>query len=308
MWFCNSIFLSKCGKYSPELRVTIHKADKSKFSPLFISQMRGVVLLNSAICILAVDLHIFPRRYAKTETYGFGPMDLGVGLFTLMMGATGAIGQTGARSTRTLRNIAFLLLLGVLRFVTMRAVDYQQHASEYGLHWNFFFTLAVVRVLAIGGARIKSVVSLVLLIAALVACQYRLLVIRGFQAVCLADSGNRSTTDGLLMANKEGLVSLGGYVILWLVGRLVGVLLARKNGVVKVVVALAVCALAAGAAVAGQSPVAGAVSRRAANLGYVLWTSSSFCWCLCLILCADVAQNWLEDRANYVTSECFHGQ
>lgn len=38
-----------------------------------------------------------------------------------------------------------LLLLGVLRLLSTRGVDYQSHASEYGVHWNFFFTLGTLR-------------------------------------------------------------------------------------------------------------------------------------------------------------------
>ena len=39
-----------------------------------------------------------------------------------------------------------LLLLGVIRFVSVKAVNYQEHVSEYGVQWNFFLTLAMVKV------------------------------------------------------------------------------------------------------------------------------------------------------------------
>ena len=38
-----------------------------------------------------------------------------------------------------------LLSAGLARLVCVKSAQYQEHASEYGTHWNFFLTLAVVR-------------------------------------------------------------------------------------------------------------------------------------------------------------------
>ena len=39
-----------------------------------------------------------------------------------------------------------LLLLGLLRVVAVKSTDYHEHISEYGVHWNFFFTLVFIQV------------------------------------------------------------------------------------------------------------------------------------------------------------------
>ena len=134
---------------------TLSSADMSKKRP-FIGSFRAYVLITTAIAILAVDFVIFPRRFAKAETYGSGLMDMGVGAFII----SNAIVSPEARGIyssdtkfivavfRSLKSSLPLLVLGVMRFLSVKSTDYQEHASEYGTHWNFFFTLFVVRVSA----------------------------------------------------------------------------------------------------------------------------------------------------------------
>ena len=47
----------------------------------------------------------------------------------------------------TIRSVIPLVVLGCARLVATRGVEYQEHVTEYGVHWNFFFTLAIVKVL-----------------------------------------------------------------------------------------------------------------------------------------------------------------
>ena len=114
-----------------------------------ITLTRTFVTLITAIAILAVDFHIFPRRLAKAETYGTGLMDVGVGAFIMSHGLTAPEARErggGVKLMATLRGLLPLVLLGVLRMLAIKSTDYQEHVSEYGVHWNFFFTIAAVRV------------------------------------------------------------------------------------------------------------------------------------------------------------------
>ena len=123
----------------------------------FVTLVRTYITLFTAIAILAVDFNIFPRRLAKAETYGSGLMDVGVGTFMLAHGITAP--EARCQSSRrlslrsylrlllvTVKNILPLFVVGLLRLILVKGTDYQEHVTEYGVHWNFFFTIAVVRV------------------------------------------------------------------------------------------------------------------------------------------------------------------
>ena len=48
-----------------------------------IKMFRCSVVIITSIAILAVDFKIFPKHNAKTESFGFGLMDVGVGYFIM---------------------------------------------------------------------------------------------------------------------------------------------------------------------------------------------------------------------------------
>nr|GMD74741.1 phosphatidylinositol glycan, class W [Ipomoea batatas]GMD78238.1 phosphatidylinositol glycan, class W [Ipomoea batatas] len=84
-------------------------------------------MLLTCLCILAVDFKIFPRRYAKTETYGTSLMDLGVGSFVLANSLVSrqARGISTLKISNSLRSASPLIFLGFARLISTSSVDYQ---------------------------------------------------------------------------------------------------------------------------------------------------------------------------------------
>ncbi|XP_028789150.1 LOW QUALITY PROTEIN: uncharacterized protein At4g17910-like [Neltuma alba] len=179
----------------------------------YISSYRFIVMIITCACILAVDFRIFPRRFAKTETYGTSLMDLGVGSFVVVNSFVSRqarnIISTGWK-TAVLSTIP-LIILGFIRIVTTTGINYQLHVSEYGVHWNFFFTLAGISILT-------SVVNIPAqysgILGSLVLIGYQLCLLRGLNNYLLSDERG---TD-IISQNKEGLFSLFGYWGMYLIG------------------------------------------------------------------------------------------
>ncbi|XP_039142027.1 uncharacterized protein At4g17910 [Dioscorea cayenensis subsp. rotundata] len=186
----------------------------------FLSSIRATILsyrvsvvVVTCLCILAVDFRIFPRRYAKTETYGTGLMDLGVGSFVV----ANALVSRQARFAQPVslksafRSVIPLVVLGFGRLIFTKGADYQVHVGEYGVHWNFFFTLAGVVMLA-------SMIN----IHPKYCGMFGLLILGGYQT-CLRSGlsvyllSNERALD-YISQNKEGIFSIFGYWGMYLLG------------------------------------------------------------------------------------------
>ncbi|XP_071698347.1 uncharacterized protein At4g17910 [Rutidosis leptorrhynchoides] len=179
----------------------------------YVSSYRVSMMLITCICILAVDFKIFPRRYAKTETYGTSLMDIGVGAFvfanSFVSRQARGISTMGLKSA--LSSTSPLLVLGFARLVSTAGVDYQVHVGEYGVHWNFFFTLAGVAVLT---SIINVSPKYCGLVGFLILIGYQACLMSGLNVYLL--SPERSTD--IISQNKEGIYSIFGYWGLHLIG------------------------------------------------------------------------------------------
>lgn len=107
------------------------------------------------IAILAVDFPpIFSRSLCKSEELGISTMDTGVALITLNAGMSNQKARPWARVTnlkqccrellRSAKAILFPILMTLLRFLVIDDLEMLEHPSEWGTHWNFYTTVAVI--------------------------------------------------------------------------------------------------------------------------------------------------------------------
>ncbi|KAJ6798374.1 Uncharacterized protein M6B38_211635 [Iris pallida] len=178
-----------------------------------ISSYRVSMVVVTCLCILAVDFKIFPRRYAKTETYGTSLMDLGVGSFVLANSLVSrqARGAMAVNWKAALRSICPLVFLGFGRLISTTGVDYQVHVGEYGVHWNFFFTLAAVSILT-------SIVNIPPKYCGI----FGIVILIGYQSCLICGLNDylisNERASNIVSQNKEGFFSIFGYWGLYLVG------------------------------------------------------------------------------------------
>ena len=170
-----------------------------------IGLFRACQAVFTGICILAVDFRAFPRRFCKTETYGYSLMDMGVGSF--VVGNAMISRLVLARSWRPKR-ILPLVVLGLGRLITVKASGYPEHVTEYGVHWNAFFTLAVVDLCDGLGCYLKLGPGGCLGAAGALMVVSRV----GIDAAYVLSDAPR---DSLFAANREGLASAPGYAALF---------------------------------------------------------------------------------------------
>jgi len=184
---------------------------------VFLTSFRASMLLVTTICILAVDFPIFPRKFAKTETFGYGLMDLGVGSFVFSNGLVSPEARqlTSSRSIRkNLLGCVPLLFLGLARLISVTSLGYHENITEYGLHWNFFFTLASVKLLSAMVLPLVKATKMIWVLAVAVAVLYEGVLTFWAGEWIVSDAAR----DGLVSANREGLFSSFGYLAIYLAG------------------------------------------------------------------------------------------
>jgi phosphatidylinositol glycan class W len=285
-------------------------------SPLTLYRSSLMVLTLTAI--LAVDFRVFPRRFVKTETRGYSLMDLGAASFVT---SAGIVSSRVAKKSKPLSRMKWwkrfwpLVGLGTLRLVTHQSIDYPEHASEYGVHWNFMFTLAALT-FVIGFNVVPPVASLGGLAATWTAMgAYQVLLnTAGLQAwietaprICARPD---HSLGNFLVANREGLLGCFGYTVLFLTSEWIAsaFLWNDTTAMSKSSMTKSLLLFRAGsvgsllASIAMESLGIVTVSRRSTNAWFLLWVLS-----LNLVVLAGLQVTWeaitkRRRRANGVDS------
>ncbi|KAK9480311.1 GWT1-domain-containing protein [Lipomyces japonicus] len=194
----------------------------------FLTTYRGGMMIITCIAILSVDFEIFPRRFAKVETWGTSLMDLGVGSFVFSMGLVSARGYLKdeflkqrpkllVSLIRSFRQTTSVLILGGLRLLLVKAVDYHEHTSEYGVHWNFFMTLGLLPPFLTLFNFLTDHVSHAML-SLFIGTGYQLLL----HFTPLLTYILTAPRTGIISQNKEGIFSFIGYLSIFLAGQSTG--------------------------------------------------------------------------------------
>lgn len=260
----------------------------------FLTVYRSHMMLMTIICILAVDFKVFPREFAKCETWGTSLMDLGVGSFVFSLGIISAAPLLRSPSQRfkpmrfqllrDARKSLPMILLGGIRVIMVKGVDYPEHVSEYGVHWNFFITLALLPFFGTvlrPFAKIARFSTIGLILSVLHQTSLSVTSLGSWA------SSNDVVRIGLIAQNKEGLVSLPGYLAIFLIGLDAGHYVLPRDPYLAyrrltasrqkektdklVMLLISYSILWWGAYYLQRFATGGQVSRRLANLPYVLW-------------------------------------
>ncbi|KAB8304214.1 hypothetical protein EYC80_003632 [Monilinia laxa] len=264
----------------------------------FLTIYRGAMMVITCLAILAVDFKIFPRRFAKVENWGTSLMDLGVGSFVFSGGLVGArpilkelsstrtSSKLSTRLYNSLRHALPLIVLGTIRLYSVKGLDYAEHVTEYGVHWNFFFTLAFIPpFVAIFQSAFQLIPSYALLAVILGSLYQAALEYTSLKAFILT----APRTD-MLSKNREGIFSFFGYLAIFLAGQATGMFVLPRNSMPNGnPVAQRRRLLKTMGAWSGiwitlymfttsyKYGLALSVSRRLANLPYFLWVSAFNC-------------------------------
>ena len=258
------------------------------------------MMVITCLAILAVDFRIFPRRFAKVETWGTSLMDMGVGSFVFSAGVVsarpilkaqlhGKVSGLNQSLRAAARHSLPLLILGLVRLYSVKGLDYAEHVTEYGVHWNFFFTLALIPPIVALFQPFSALIPNVAVISILIIAVYQsFLEFTGTQTYILT-----APRVDLLSKNREGVFSTCGYLAIFLAGQAIGFAVLRRDSsetknifnawmqrkrlVKRLVAWSAGWSLLFFFSASYKFGLGIQVSRRLANAPYVLWVAAFNC-------------------------------
>ncbi|KAH8870115.1 Phosphatidylinositol-glycan biosynthesis class W protein [Schistosoma japonicum] len=214
---------------------------------ILVAYLRSTIYMITCIMIYAIDLPVCPRRLAKSELNGLGLMDIGTGLFIVASSISGSkviwfmniYGKSKRFFNCALNSVVPCLVLGILRTLFIRASNYHQSITEYGVHWNFFYTIAIIRAISLIATTQNPISSYLLRFSIkrqtqlwYVVCSICLLLTefspilicpKYFQPKWQFNSTtlsyiNKNRSTSLWLANFEGIISIFGYASIYFWG------------------------------------------------------------------------------------------
>ncbi|KAI0435081.1 GPI-anchored wall transfer protein 1 [Xylaria sp. FL1042] len=262
----------------------------------FLTTYRGSLLVLTCLGILAVDFRIFPRRFAKVETWGTSLMDLGVGSFVFSAGIVAARPLLKERAEKrtipldqriihSMRHSLPLLVLGVVRLISVKGLDYAEHVTEYGVHWNFFFTLGFLPPFVAISQSVLGVIPSYASLAVILGIAYQVIL----ECTSLKAYILTAPRTDLFSMNREGICSFVGYLAIFLAGQDLGMFILprnvssnpnannatqRKSLLVRMGVWAAAWTVLYFFTTSFKYGAGMDVSRRLANLPYILWIAA----------------------------------
>ncbi|XP_059177789.1 phosphatidylinositol-glycan biosynthesis class W protein-like isoform X2 [Physella acuta] len=277
-------------------------------------RLKSVINICTAVAILAVDFPVFPRRLAKTEIYGFGGMDIGVGLYVVANAIVspeakqkpGSSAPVLSQMGKSIISSIPLIVLAFARLIAVKGADYHEHVTEYGVHWNFFFTIVALKILLTLMYCIIPI-QLSTYFAAAILLVHQLFLSRGNSDYIVNGLNGRGGREGLVDANREGIYSLPGYIVIYMLGVGLGKLLFQKRNNLKdwldAAKQIAVLFLLFLTCLLLTHQVVEPASRRFANAAFVFWVMNLSCLMILLCLLGEIATTYIKALQKQNTSK-----
>jgi len=120
-----------------------------------------------------------------------------------------------ARLATAMKHSVIVILIGIIRPIVIHFANYQEHVGEYGTHWNFFATIAVVTIFA---ALIPSRLNSYGHYVALGIMVYYEIFMNIFSNLKDYVLSNTVPRESFIDKNKEGIFQCFGYFSCYLIG------------------------------------------------------------------------------------------
>jgi glucosaminylphosphatidylinositol acyltransferase len=221
-------------------------------------------------------------------------MDVGVGLFIFSNGIIvkpSASAFSKKKFQKLLVGCLPLFILGFSRLVVTKEINYQEHVTEYGVHWNFFITLAVTKIVGTVIEGFMKTAEQIKYAALGIMVAHETILQLGLSNYIMDDNLPR---DNLISANREGIFSATGYVSLYLAAIYIGTLmksdgqeLLKVRDMMQKAVKMLIIALCCWKMIYVCNGMFG-VSRRTANMGYNFWVLAIGCTMLALFMLTEI--------------------